>query len=283
MVHVVQEMDLVAAGLPDAGEEFRDEIEIPGRVPEVFPGQSRFGGLVGGAAVGNAVGMVDTRDAGLDPHRPETGCGRLVDPVDGFFRVTARDVGVHHDPVPALSPDQVVDRRAQDLSLDVPEGGIDGRNGGHVHSAAFPVGAFVEIMPDVFDVRRVPADQRRQEVILKTTRHGFFTAVQGGVAQAVHSPVGHDFQGDEIPARAGDDDFGVGDFHARSLPGASPDSVVRNRNSASRFHNTRRARFSPADQCPGGRGRARPPLPGDCTGCGGNTHGAKKTENSANR
>ena len=43
--------------------------------------------------------------------------------------------------------------------------------------------------------------------------HRQFAAIERGIAQAVQALIGEDLQGDEVAARAGDDDPRIDDFH----------------------------------------------------------------------
>ena len=61
-----------------------------------------------------------------------------------------------------------------------------------------------------------PIEERR-DVVLQVGGDGKLAAVQRGVADAVDAFVGHDLQRDEVPPRAGDDDFRFRDLHDAPL------------------------------------------------------------------
>ena len=54
--------------------------------------------------------------------------------------------------------------------------------------AATPIGAPVEVLPDVLDVARIPSDQARYDVLLEIGIHRQLAAVEGGIADAVLRP-----------------------------------------------------------------------------------------------
>ena len=93
----------------------------------------------------------------------------------------------------------------------------DGGDGAHGHRAAAPIGAAIEILPDVLDLLRIAADEAGDDVVGKVRGDGQLAAVEGGIAEAGEALVGLDLQGDEVAARTGDDDLGGTDFHVLSL------------------------------------------------------------------
>ena len=89
----------------------------------------------------------------------------LPDGVEGFFDVAAVGVGVDEDTLAALAAEQVVDGRVERFALDVPQRHVDGGDGGHRDRAAPPVGSAIEILPDVFDLERIAADEAGKHVL----------------------------------------------------------------------------------------------------------------------
>ena len=118
-------------------------------------GSSPLGRLVEHVAAAHAVGRGQPRDAALR-------ADRLVAELDVARRprrarrrrVVAVGVAVDHHPVAARAAEQLVDRQAGRLALDVPQRGVDGGDRGHRHRPAPPVGAVVEVLPGVLDARR---------------------------------------------------------------------------------------------------------------------------------
>jgi hypothetical protein len=77
--------------------------------------------------------------------------------------------------VAAWAAEQVVDRRLQGFAFDIPKRHVDGCDGRHGYGAATPICAAIEILPYVFRLKRIPADQARNDVVLKIGSHGKFT------------------------------------------------------------------------------------------------------------
>src|SRR5205823_3882224 len=66
----------------------------------------------------------------------------------------------------ALAAKQLIKRHPGALGLDVPEGGIDSAKGVHEHRAIAPIGALIHRLPEILDVVRLLAAQKRIEVLL---------------------------------------------------------------------------------------------------------------------
>ena len=88
-----------------------------------------------------------------------------------------------------------------------------GCDGGHGDGAAPPVGSAVEILPDVFDVEWIAADEAGKHVLREIAGDSEFTAVERGVAEAVEACVGLDLERYEVAVGRADDEAGVGDLH----------------------------------------------------------------------
>ena len=102
--------------------------------------------------------------------------------------------------VPGRTAQQLVHRETGQLALDVPQGDVDGGDGGHGHRATTPVRALVQVLPGVLDAAGVPADQQRADMITKVGRHRQLAAVQGGVTDSDQAVLGLDDQGDVVAA-----------------------------------------------------------------------------------
>jgi len=179
--------------------------QVERRVPGFLGREAFFGGLVEALGLADPVGLLQPGHAGLHADRLEAFLLVFLHRLDRLGVVAAVGVAVDHEAVAALAPEQLVHRHAGQLPLDVPECHVDGRDGGHGHGTAPPVGATVEVLPDVFDVARIAADEAREHVLVEVGLDGEFTAVEGRVAESDNPFVGDDLHGDEVAARAGDD------------------------------------------------------------------------------
>ena len=96
----------------------------------------------------------------------------LLDGVEGFGDVGAVGVGVDEAALAGLAAEEVVDGGVEGLALDVPEGDVDGGDGGHGDGAAPPVGSAIEVLPDVFGLEGVAADEAGEDVVLQVGGYG---------------------------------------------------------------------------------------------------------------
>src|SRR5690606_11477076 len=118
-----------------------------------------------------------------------------------------------HHLVARAAAEQLVERHAGDLGLDVPQRHVDGGDGGHGDGAAAPVGALVEVLPDVLGAERVLADEGGGDVILQVGDDREPTAVRRAGADAVHALAGHRLHGGEVAPGRADDALDLGDLH----------------------------------------------------------------------
>src|SRR5438105_4988352 len=81
--------------------------------------------------------------------------------------VGAVGVGVDEAALAGLAAEEVVDGGVEGLALDVPEGDVDGGDGGHGDGAASPIGSAVEVLPDVFGLEGVAAYEAGEDVVLQ--------------------------------------------------------------------------------------------------------------------
>ena len=138
-------------------------------------------------------------------------------------------VAVDHHALPGRAAQQLVHRETSQLALNVPQRNVDGGDGGHRHRATTPVGAFVQVLPGVFDPAGVPADQQRTDMITKVGSHRQFAAVQGRITHSEQAVSGLDDQGDVVTAGRRDDHPGVSDLHDFSFVCRHRDVQVRPR------------------------------------------------------
>ena len=138
---------------------------------------------------------------------------RLLDALRSGERA-GRGEALH--PLAAGAAQELVDRHAERLAEDVPEGDVDRRDGGADDLAALEVGAAVQRLPEVLDPARVLADQEAREV-LEHPLHRQLAAGDAALADAADPLVGLDLD-DELVADADLDRIALdrGDLHALS-------------------------------------------------------------------
>ena len=100
--------------------------------------------------------------------------------------------------VPHLAAQQIIDRHAQRLALDVPQGDVDGRDGGREDALGREEAAPEEHLPDVFGSHRVLADEQRLEM-LDGADHRKLATGQPRLADARDALVGVDDDKKEVP------------------------------------------------------------------------------------
>ncbi len=219
VVHVVQQMDFGADGFAHGFKQAGGVAQILFGAPVVFARQVAVGGFVHAVGTAHAINLVQAGHAALGANGQVAFFFVAQNFVHRFGGVAAVGVAVDHHPGAAAPAQQLVQRHVRHLGLDVPQRGVHGGNGAHGHRAASPVGAFVEVLPDVFDLLRVAPDQAGDDMVFQITNHRQFAAVERGITHAVHALVGLDLEGDEVAAGATNDDAGGGDFHGSDLFG----------------------------------------------------------------
>ena len=125
-------------------------------------------------------------------------------------------VRIADDLVADLAAQQIVDRHAQRLALDIPQRHVDGGNGRGLNALSRKESAPVELLPDVLGVERALSDQQRFEV-LQGADHGQFPAGESRLTHAIDTLVRVDHEEEEVAMTAPDrKGFDIGDFHALS-------------------------------------------------------------------
>jgi mannose/fructose/N-acetylgalactosamine-specific phosphotransferase system component IIC len=71
-------------------------------------------------------------------------------------------------------------------------------NGGHRNGAAPPIGTLVQVLPNVFDLVRVAANQARNHVLREITRNGQFTAIERCITNTAQAFICLYFQGEKV-------------------------------------------------------------------------------------
>ena len=169
VVNVVEQVKIVAEFQAQRFEQFGNMKEIFFGRPDIFRRQTFLGGLVVHLVAGDSVGRGQTGDTRLRAHCEVAHLFILCDLVSSFFDVATVGVTIDQNSRPALAAKQVVDGSLQGFAFDVPEGHVDGGDGGHGDGAAAPVGSAVEILPDVFDLKRIAADEAGDQVVRQDT------------------------------------------------------------------------------------------------------------------
>src|ERR1019366_6584005 len=83
------------------------------------------------------------------------------------IHVYAIGVCIDQDTLAALAAKQVVDRSVQGLTLDVPQRDVHCRDCRHCNRTTPPICSAVEILPDVFALKWIPADDAWNHVLCK--------------------------------------------------------------------------------------------------------------------
>jgi hypothetical protein len=213
VVHVVQQVDVVAHSRAHGVEQLGRVAQVLGRVPIVLGRQAGLGGLVLHAAAAHAVDLLQARHAALRADRLVAHGLVAQHLVHRGLDVAAVGMAVDHHVLAAGAAQQLVQRHAGGLGLQVPQRGVHRGDGAHGHRPAPPVGAAVQVVPDVLDLVRVAPDQAGDDMVGEVAGHRQLAAVERRVAQAGEALVGLDLEGDEIAAWAADDDLGAGDLH----------------------------------------------------------------------
>ena len=146
--------------------------------------------------------------------RPPCPCARWPRPRRS---VRAAGVVVAVGAVPHLAAEQLIERQAGALALDVPQRDVDAAHRVEEHRPVAPVGADVARLPDVFDLVDVAADEERLQVLLERGLHDQRALRERRAAPADEARLGRlDLHDDEADAvRRGEDRLDVADLHRR--------------------------------------------------------------------
>src|SRR5680860_1093321 len=128
-----------------------------------------------GGIRGDAIDCLEPRNSRLNADRLEAELLVLTDTVEQLGQRLAGRVPISHETVAARAAEQLVDGHARGLALDVPQRGVDSRDGRHRHRAPSPIRAPIEELPHVLDATGVLADQQRRHVLLEVGDHGEFS------------------------------------------------------------------------------------------------------------
>ena len=217
MVDIVQQVRRFAHRIAHGGEQPGRVAHVDARVPQLFLRHAGPGGVVGVTLVARAVDVAKAGKAALHADGPIPLVQLALHGLDGLVDLVAGGVGVAQHALAARPAQELVERHPGRLGLDVPQRGVDTRDGGHRHRPAPPVGAAVEVLPDVLRAHRIATDQTGLEMLVDIGRDGQFAAVEGGVADAGEPLVGLDLHRDEVAPRRAHDDADGGDLHGGLL------------------------------------------------------------------
>jgi hypothetical protein len=81
--------------------------------------------------------------------------------------------------------------------------------------AAPPVSSAIQILPDIFDLKRITPDQARDNMLSKITYNRKLAPVEGSISKAIDALVGFYLQGSEVSSWRTYIDRSSCDLHAR--------------------------------------------------------------------
>ena len=222
LVDVVQQLDLVAELGAHVLEELRQH-------PHVRSGSQIARGLVGPIAssrISRRVGYRGPRTVARVAGRRHLHAHVAEAPLHAGARVlfdlgeaVAARVVVAVGAVTHLAAEQLIERHAGALALDVPERHVDAAHRVEQHRAVAPVPAHVARLPDVLDLVDVAADQERPQILVDRRFDDERALRERGTAPAHQAGLGglHLHQHQPDPVGCGEDRLDVADLH-RSGP-----------------------------------------------------------------
>jgi hypothetical protein len=194
-------------------QELGNELEVGACLPDRLQWQFALRRLVAELLFTDPVHLLQPRYERLGAHGQVAALEEALDRTQGGGDVFAVRVSVDQYSVARLAAKELVHGHPGRLAFDVPEREIDGADRVHRHRPAAPVGASIEVLPDVLDLAGVATDQERADVIGEVTRDGQLAPVQGRVAESGKARLGCQLQGDEVPARGADKYLRIDDLH----------------------------------------------------------------------
>lgn len=143
----------------------------------------------------------------------------LGDVLADLGQVAAIDVAVHRHALPALAAEQLVQGHVGHFAFDVPQGHVHTGDRIVLDGAIAPVAVLVHELPDVVDVRNIPADQQRAQIFFHHQLDGQMPVSEGTAAQAIQARLaGFHLHHQKVDAfRRGADGFDVSDGYHESL------------------------------------------------------------------
>ena len=120
---------------------------------------------------------------------------------EGVIDVLAVGVGIRQHTLAALAAQQVVHRRIESLPLDVPQRKVHGPDRRHRYRSPPPIRSAIEILPDVFGLKRVAADDAGNHVVAEIAGDRQLASVQRAVSQPIDALAGLNLQGHKVASR----------------------------------------------------------------------------------
>src|SRR5260370_27295637 len=129
---------------------------------------------------------------------------------------------VHEHTFAAFPSKQVIKRRIESFTLDVPQRNVNSRNSRHGHRTPAPVRSAVQILPDVLYMKWVPPDETGKHVFLKVRCDGQLAAIECGISQTVDALICFYLESDKVAVWRTDDESRFRNLHRTSTSAALP-------------------------------------------------------------
>ncbi len=182
VMHVVQEVRLLAEHLTRLREQLRRDAQVVLHVPAVRVRRAGKAPVGPPAPVRAPAARTD-----LQPYVPVAVGQDLRRLGDRFVDRGAAGMQVNRGAAAYPAAEQLVDRHVRTLAGDVPERLVDAGQRTVEHRAAAPVRAEVDHPGDVLDVGRMPADDQRCDVLVHGRDDRAETLGEGGAAESTQS------------------------------------------------------------------------------------------------
>jgi len=140
---------------------------------------------------------------------------------EAFLGVAAVRVAVDQHAVAAAAAQELVERHAGGLGLEVPKCRVDRRDRRHGDGPAPPISALRKVLPDVLAAARVAPDEAGNDVVAEIGGDRKLAPVERGIAEPVKPLLGHDLERDEVAPGTADDDARFPDLHDILLSGSA--------------------------------------------------------------
>ena len=82
----------------------------------------------------------------------------------------------------------------------------------HGNGTSAPIGAFIEILPNILNGLGITTNQTGNHMLFKVGNHGHLTAIHCGISQTVHTSICNDLYSDKISSRTAGKNFNVSNF-----------------------------------------------------------------------
>src|SRR5580692_132181 len=158
--------------------------------PDTLRRQASLGWLVVHLTLGDAVSRWQPGNPRLRSNSAVSQSHVFVHFIDSLLDVVSVRVAINHYSGAALSSKQVVDRSVESFALNVPQRDVDCTNRRHRHWPAPPVRAAIKILPNIFGLKRIAANQAGNQMLGKISRDRHLAPVKRCVAEAVNPLVG---------------------------------------------------------------------------------------------